>query len=506
MIAKFTSIRVRVIFFILLFITSVSILDTLVFYKLAYSFPNEMEWDTSHWYNFQYSRTNMNPFPEERKGVLVVGSSVALYSALPNAMEESLEKEGKKTSVRFYSHVAMSPSDFYSYTEDIISKNPKLVIYLLNPGDFQLDYFPSDDSIPFEFDLSRWIKGNAERQPVRSFYPFDFVIQNYKEMNRESLFLLLTKSMLYVNRERSFILDPFYAYYEKHFRSGRSYHNYTGITPNEGIWRKGWTFPKFSIVCEKPEGTFRKEFIYIHHPNTKVRVSVNQQELLSLTFSSSGWKEIQIPFETNVSTMKLLIEADPTVSSRIIDPKSYAREEFYGIRLSQNFCRNEYQKNIALDRRESLEDISISNMSLEEYQADYTNKLLYNSKKRPELYRQNHIREVKIKLSKTEFTPWIEFDHLRKGLLKLKQKNIKIILVTNPENPLETRNYVPSRWYSGYDEYMRKISHESNSLYIDKILFFKDPRNFLDVNHLTYSGAERMSKEYVNLIQETLHE
>ncbi len=506
MIAKYTSIRVRIIFFVLLFITSVYTLDTLVFYKLAYSFPNEMEWDTSHWYNFQHSRTNMIPFPEERKGVLVVGSSVALYSVLPKAMEDSLSKNGENISVRFYSHVAMSPSDFYNYTEDIISKNPELVIYLLNPGDFQLDYFPEDNLIPFEFDLDKWMKGNIDRQPVRSFYPFNFVLQNYKEINRESLFLLLTKSMLYVNRERSFILDPFYAYYEKHFRSGRSYHNYTGITPKEGIWRKGWTLPKFSVECEKPVGSVRKELIYVHHPNTMVRVSTNNQELLSLTFPSSGWKEIQIPFAADASTMGILIETEPTVSSRTIDPKSYAREEFYGIRLSQNFCRNVYQRNIALDRRESLEDISLSNMSLEEYQADYFNKLMRNAKNRPELYRQNHIREVKINLSKTKFTPWIEFEYLRKGLLKLKDKNIKVILITNPENPLETGNYVPSIWYSGFDEYMHKISQESNSLYMDKILFLKDPRYFLDVNHLTYSGAEWMSKEYVNLIHEKLHE
>jgi len=507
MIAKLKSIRIQVIFFVLLFITSVSTLDTLVFYKLAYSFPNEMDWDTSHWYNFQHSRVNLKPFDKDKIGVLLAGSSVALYSALPSVIEEGLNEKGFQSSVHFYSHVAMSPSDFYRYTEDIIQKNPRVVLYLLNPADFQLDYFPVNEKESFEFNQFQWIRGNSERHPVRSFYPLDFALQYHKELTRDSFFLLLTKSMLYVNRERSFILDPFYAYYEKHFRFGRSYHNYTGIIPKEGIWRKGWTLPKFTIQCEKPlTGTNRREFIFIHHPNTKVQLSSGSKELLSITFPNSGWKEINIPIEENRESVEITMEADKTVSSKIIDPKSYAREEFYGIRLSQNFCRNEYQKDNAFKRLETLEDISLANMSLEEYEKDYTNRLMANLNQRPELTRQTYIRDIKVKISKTEFTPWIEFENLRKSFLKLKSNNIKIILVTNPENPMETGNYIPSKWYYGYDRYLKQVSSETDATYIDHILFLNDPRYFMDVNHLTFRGAQLMSKEYINLIKDSIHE
>ncbi len=500
------SLRFKVIIIFLLFIFSVSLLDKLIFNKLLYSFPNELEWDTSHWYNFQHSRINLQPFSGENRGILITGSSVGLYSALPEFIEESLRKVDKKVSVRFYSHVAMSPTDFYHYTDDIISKKPALVVYPINPADFQFDYFSPEN--PEIFNREGWVRYNGERQPVRSFYPLDFAIGYHKELSTDVFFLLLSKSLLYVNRERNFLLDPLYSYYERHFRDGRSYHNYTGITPEEGIWRKGWTLPKFTINCEVVPDTdgIREEFIFTELPDTEVRITKNNTVLLNETFKKSGWKEIKIPLDKNKSKELLTIETKNTVSSRTIDPKSYSREEFYGIRLSQNFCRNDFQRNISFQRREVLEDITLSKMTEEEYVSDYNNRLFLNSDKRPELFRQNWIRSIKQNISTLEFTPWIEFEYFQKAINKLKNNNIKVIIINIPENPLERKFYIPSKWYSGYDEYMKSISSEQKVKYLDKILSLEDPRYFIDINHLTYRGAKVISEEYINLIKESLNE
>ncbi|NBU99625.1 MAG: hypothetical protein EBS19_15685, partial [Spirochaetia bacterium] len=187
----FQSLRFKVIIIFLLFILSVSFFDKLIFNKLLYSFPNELEWDTSHWYNFQHSRINLRPFSKENQGVLITGSSVGLYSALPEFIEESLRSIGKNVSVRFYSHVAMSPTDFYHYTDDIISKKPSLVVYPLNPADFQFDYFTPEN--PTQFNREAWVKYNGERQPIRSFYPLEFALQYHKELSTDVFFLLLSK-------------------------------------------------------------------------------------------------------------------------------------------------------------------------------------------------------------------------------------------------------------------------------------------------------------------------
>jgi hypothetical protein len=502
----FQSLRFKVIIIFLLFILSVSLLDKLIFNKLLYSFPNELEWDTSHWYNFQHSRINLKPFLGESRGVIITGSSVGLYSALPELIEKSLQEMGKIVSVRFYSHVAMSPTDFYHYTDDIISKKPSLVVYPLNPADFQFDYFTPEDTS--NFNMAGWVKYNGERQPVRSFYPLEFALQYHKELSTDVFFLLLSKSLLYVNRERSFLLDPLYAYNDRHFRFGRSYHNYTGITPQEGIWRKGWTKPKFTIQCEvSPNGSdFREEYIYTELPETEVSITKNGIVILNEKFQKSGWKEIKIPLDKAKTNELITIETKNTVSSRQIDPKSYSKEVYYGVRLSQNFCRNEFQRNISFQRREVLEDITLSNMTEEEYVVDYNNRLFLNIEKRPELYRQNWIRSIKQNISTQEFSPWIEFDYFQKAIQKLKKHNINIVIINIPENPLERKFYLPSKWYAGYDNYMKKISSENKVRYIDNILSLEDPRYFIDINHLTYAGAKTLSEEYVNLIKESLNE
>ena len=492
------SLRIRVLFIIFLFILSVSLLDSLIFSHLLYLFPNELEWDTSYWYNFQHSRKKTSH--SGNKEILITGSSVALYSVLPSNLENKLNNTG----VNFYSHVAMSPTDFYYYTDDLISKKPHLIVYALNPADFQLDFFDVNKDSNL-YDTDRWIREGVQRQPVRSFYPFKYFLDYNQYLSREPFFLLLSKSILYVNRERNFILDPLWAYYERHLRGGRSYHNYTGIIPEEGIWRKGWTLPASNFACEVPDLGVRKDMIYVQIPQTKVTITSGSDILFSEIFSKPGWKEISFVLNSKEKTQNINLVSDKVVSSRVIDPKNYSREEFYGVRLSQNFCRNTFEEDIAYDRREVLEDIVLSNMTNEEYSEDYFNKLYKNVEKRPELYRQLHIRNIKKWIYGKEFLPWVEFQNLEKALKKLSENNIKVLLVNAPENPIETVKYIPSKWYNGFNQYMLNLNTK-NIKYVDRILFIQDPRYFIDVNHLTYKGAELMTAEYLKLIKEYLNE
>jgi hypothetical protein len=39
----------------------------------------------------------------------------------------------------------------------------------------------------------------------------------------------------------------------------------------------------------------------------------------------------------------------------------------------------------------------------------------------------------------------------------LKKHNINVVIINIPENPLERKFYIPSKWYAGYDNYMKKI-------------------------------------------------
>jgi hypothetical protein len=503
------SIRKRIILIVFLLIASVSLFDYILFDKLYYLFPNELEWDTSHWYNFEHKRKTLTNFKDNEKSVFITGSSVALYSALPKKMEMDLNANSSDIyKVKFYSHVAMSPGDLNYYLDSMISKNPKMVMYITHPGDFQLDYFDIayDPTLKVEKILeiseTRRIKDYASRYPAKLFYPFTYILEHgIGEIGKEDFFSLLTKAILNINRTRLFFWDPINAYYERHFRNGRSYHNYTGKIPLEGVWRKGWAPPKFTIDCELTNGKL-DETIFIEIPDTTITIKENDKEIYKGIFAS-GWKDLELDFGDK-QEVKLSFEVDKVVSSKQIDPKSYAKVYEYGIRFPQNFCRRNLEKNIAYDRRESLDDTSFFDMTENEYKEDYYNRLFKDLDIRPELRRLRLIRNIKNGISEREFKPWSEFLALKEIADKLKSKGIKFVIINNTENPLEIGVYGSEKWLNGYKDYLKNLSDGKTIFYFDKSRSIKDARYFIDEHHLSTVGAALMSKEYVEIIRDLL--
>ncbi|MDX1961243.1 MAG: hypothetical protein SFU98_21925 [Leptospiraceae bacterium] len=499
------SIKKRIPIVLLLFLSLVKLSDYIIFDKAFYSFPNELEWDTSHWYNFEHNRKKV--IPKSQSPVLITGSSIALYSALPKVIESELKAKDKNHPVHLYSHVALSPTDLSYYIEDVIQKKPSLVLYILHSGDFQLDYFDykfkkaehekyTVESVG-EIDEKRRIRDYPGRYPTKFFYPFKFVLENgIFELGKDFYFSLLTKSLLNSNTIRSFLKDPFKAYNERHYRKGKSYHNYTGKIPFEGIWRKGWTREEFTIECEIGNGNF-KDSIYLVEP-ARIKIAEQGKEIFNQEFPKSGWKEISIPFP-NKEKVILKFESNVKISSKKIDPKNYGKEYFYGMRLTQNFCRKEIERDIAFDRRESLEDITLLEMTLDEYKSDYQNRLYKDIDKRFELGRLNLIRQIKKSISSREFKPWSEFFELEKIAKRLNQEKIPFIVINNPENPLEDF-YGDRVWFNGYLKYLEKLSVEEKFQFIDLSNTAIEPRYFIDENHLTTIGAKYLSKVYAEYI------
>jgi len=470
------------------------------FYKLFYKFPNELEWDTSPWYNFRHKVNNLKSFSYFEDGIFIVGSSVALYSALPKDIEAQLNihtKDNRQFRVEFFSHVAMSPVDFYYYLDELIAKEPKLVAYLLNPGDFQFDSFLFDKEENFlGFNSSHWYKEYVNRYPTKYIYPGTFLLDNWSQLNKEEIFSLLTKQILHVNRVRLFFFDPISAFIERHYRKGKSYHNYTGITPNEGIYLKGWTKQSFTINCEVD---FLDDWIYSEISDNELTITYQNK---SKTFHlKKGWNPIQMQLDPNEVTKFLQFYSSQIVSSKIIDPKSYAKEKYYGIRLSQNFCKKDIEKNISYIRPRSLEDEELYKMSLEEYKEDYYNRLFKDSPKRPELTRSLHFHKVKKALSKRDFQTWKEWDYLKKIKDKLNKKGIVLIIINNPESSLERDVYANDKWYSGYISELRKYEDEVNTFFYDLSSEIKEDRLFLDSHHLTYLGAMQMTSLYAEIFR-----
>lgn len=496
---KKLSIKQKIPLVLVLFFAFVFSLDFFIFEYLFYKFPNELEWDTSPWYNFQHKVKNTKPFSFHEKGVLVVGSSVALYSILPSEVEKVLNHENieKPYRIEFFSHVAMSPTDLWYYLENALEKKPLLVVYLLNPADFQFDYFDlTQDGKLEKYDENRRIHHYVTRYPVKHIYPARFVWDYFTQLNKDEIFSLLSKQLFFVNRTRLFFFDPLNTYYERHFRGGRSYHNYTGTTPNEGIYIKGWTKESFTINCETPT---LHEFVYSEIPNNTLRV---ETEGISKVFSlNKGWNLISMELPNTKPFTLLRFHTEKLVSSKVVDPKSYAKEKFYGVRLSQNFCKSSIEENLSYIRPKALEDTELFEMSLDEYEEDYFNRLYKDEEQRLELIRQRHIRKVKKALSNTEFQTWSEWDSFTKIQKRLTKKGIPFVIINNPESQKERELYENSKWYEGYISKLKSYEDEVNTFFYDLSRYVTEPRFFLDSHHLTYLGAEYMTKIYAEIIQ-----
>ncbi|TGK08927.1 hypothetical protein EHO60_12920 [Leptospira fletcheri] len=508
--------KVRVLFLSIAFLLSFFFLDRIIFSSILFNFPNELEWDTSPWYNFLEKRRRIRFDPDE-SGILAVGSSVALYSLFPDRLTENLRRKAEAGTnpirAEFYAHPALTPSDFYYYREDIASKTPKLVVYVLNPADLQLDYLVSekelktgklDPSIPFEEErlFSDFSRG---RHQNRILYPAQFFRENARRIWKlgKPVFLeLLSRSLFLLTRYRNFVYDPFDSFIEHHLRSGRSYHYYTGILPEEGIYLRGWTKPKFSIECELKNGKLVDSF-FSQKKNTRLKIFQETPEellLLNENFESRGWHGLELQFPGDAEKIRLRFETEPPVSSDEVDDRIFGIPEVYGLRLSQNFCRKDFRKDISYDRIPGIDDDRISALSDTAYLEDYEKRIYRSEDGEAALTRLKVIRMAKRKLRESDsYFSWSELEYLKKGIEFLEGKGVRVLLINSPENPLERSLYEESPWYKGYLSYLKNLGGAKYTFKDAKDLF-SDKKDFLDPHHLTFRAARSATDEYSNWI------
>lgn len=510
--------KIKILVYAFIFLIALKFFDWLIFKKLYFSFPNELEWDTSPWYNFLHYIENI-PNKEDPDKVFIAGSSVALYSVLPDKINK--QKLNQKIQPYFFSHVAMAPTDFYYYLDKVISLKPSMVIYILNPADFQMEFLQEKDGKLF-YNYYEWLRHFHWRNPTRLFYPFKFSIDYIKDLKKNEIYRLWAKSFLYSNRYREFLWDPILAYQERHFRSGRSYHLYTGSMPYEGIWQHGWTKPQFTIPCDfnlDPTHLIllRKESIFIPVSETTVQVSFQKNLIHEWEFKNPGWYSITLSIpahllnHTNLvshpENEKIVLDLEwsmnKTYSSKLAEKKPYGKEYQYGIRLSQNFCKNELEQNIAYKRKEFLEDKRFQGMSIEEYERDYYQRIYQDAEHRPELSRLSVLSQAKILLNQHEFFLWIEIERLSSIRKRLEENGIRFILILSPENPLELNKYSKGEWYISLLDY---LGESFQGHFFDYSRFFQDPRYFSDPHHLTYEGAVLFTKELEEVLVQEFHD
>ncbi|EMJ96633.1 hypothetical protein [Leptospira alstonii] len=507
-----TRIKIKTIWISLLLLLGFLFLDRVLFPIALFEFPNELEWDTSPWYNFLYHRRNIR-FEKEEKGILVAGSSVALYTAYPKQITGELRRSGvpnaEKFRTEFYSHPALSPTDLYYYSDDILAKKPELVVYVLNPADLQLDYIQKTENSETRFDEEARMKDYKVRHQNRFIFPGEFLADHWTNYTKGEFFAQLTKTSILLNRFRSFLYDPWIEYMEHHTRTMRSYHYYTGAMPEEGIFLRGWTPPRFTIECELKDGKLSED-IFTQKPGVNVSIEEMTPSGLPLkyisfdeTYAKPGWKPLLMEFKDRYGNkpekVTLRFTVSPTTSSDEVDARIFGVPATYGIRLPQNFCRREIRTGIAYERIHGLDDDRIETMSDEDYLIDYDRRLYFNPENEGALNRLKKIQRNKEILGNSSYFTWSEIQFLEKTIAKFKANGQKLIIVNSPENPIESKYYKNGNWYKGYLEFLN--SHKSDTFgFYDFKDAIPDKKSFLDPHHLTYNAAKRSSTLYTNAI------
>lgn len=511
-----SQVKFRTFWISLLLLLGFIFLDRVIFPIALFEFPNELEWDTSPWYNFLHKRRNIRFEPNE-KGILIAGSSVALYSSYPDEIAKKINSSEINPSnfrAEFYSHPAMSPTDFYYYSDDILSKNPELTVYVFNPADLQLDYIQKNESTSTGFDEAARIKDYKVRHQNRFIFPGEFLADHWENYSKGDLFAQLAKTGILLNRYRSFLYDPWMEYIEHHTRTMRSYHYYTGAMPKEGIFLRGWTPPQFTIECELKDGKLSEE-IFVQKPGINVSIeeitssgnSTKYRALFEETYSKAGWKPLEIEFENlhraKTKSVNLRFTVSPITSSDEVDARIFGIPATYGIRLTQNFCRNKIRTNISYERIHGLDDDRVEKMSDEEYLKDYERRLYYNPENEGALNRLKKVQKNKEVLGASEFFAWSEFIFLQKAIAKFKAKGKKLVVINSPENPIESKYYKNGNWYRGYLRFFEAQKDENFGFY-DLKDSMPDKKFFLDPHHLTFNSAHKSSELYAEAVLEFL--
>ncbi|EMY78613.1 hypothetical protein LEP1GSC060_3917 [Leptospira weilii serovar Ranarum str. ICFT] len=512
-----TQIKIKTIWISLLLLLGFLFLDRVLFPIALFEFPNELEWDTSPWYNFLYHRRNIR-FEKEEKGILVVGSSVTLYSAYPKQITEGIRTSGvseaEKFRAEFYSHPAMSPTDLYYYSDDILAKKPELVVYVLNPADLQLDYIQKTENSETRFEEEARMKDYKVRHQNRFIFPGEFLADHWRDYTKGEFFAQATKALILLNRFRSFLYDPWTEYVEHHTRTMRSYHYYTGAMPKEGIFLRGWTPPSFTIECELKDGKLSED-IFTQKPGVNVGIEEMtlsgiplKYPLLNETYAKPGWKPLLLEFAdesgNKPQSVTLRFTVSPTTSSNEVDARIFGVPATYGIRLPQNFCKREIRTDISYDRIHGLDDDRIETMSDEDYLKDYEKRLYFNPENEGALNRLKKIQKNKEILGNSSYFVWSEIQYLEKTIEKFKTNGQKLIIINSPENPIESKYYKNGNWYKGYLEFLNSHTNDTVGFY-DLKDAIPDKKSFLDPHHLTFNAAKRSSALYTEAILKFLN-
>ncbi len=489
--------------------------DRIFFKWYIFSPENHSGWDNHRWYNFEYHLQKLEKkYPAEDPLVILTGSSIAQYSVSAEDLgSEILKKTGKRVNTELVTHASLMPSDLYQYVKRLRKLQPDYLVFLLNPADFDLERFtPLHEPAPaYETEFHNIYLN--KRFPARIFYPAAQVYENYNYTAYSDALRLIVRESLYAFRFRDQWTDAL-EFSRKAEKGGlRSYLYYQGIPVPQGVWREGRTSWCFSFPAsvlkngkfeaEIPQGLFNSEF-YIEFYENNPDCSRNHSPVFTYRPAGPGWQSAEIPgISPSVTVTAVLSHAEPFKGGKTVPVQpDLPFSSVKGVRLNGDFGRDRpVPSGDYLYRRKYLDDERLNIMSDSEYLADYRERQEPPDwRGRPEVRQLNQLRVSKQLLNWHKFRSDIpQIQYLEKIINE--NKNIKIIIINNPENPHTKDVYRNSEWYLGYLEYMNGLVKQNpGRLYFADLSDALPQQKFMDAHHLTWYGMQEMNPLYADTL------
>ncbi|MBX7058540.1 MAG: hypothetical protein K1X75_10785 [Leptospirales bacterium] len=494
----------------LLFVVCYFALDALAFRFLLWRIPDESAWGDQPHFHFEYALRRLQASPRgDGVRILVLGSSLALYSVQPLQLQSALnnERELQGAEVQVLAHQGMTPMHLNAMLDRILDLKPDLAILPTNSVDYHLEYPILHEDLA-ELDaggdrrdqaLARMAEDVLQAREIRELAPFGLARIYCAPAGLQVCSAALMSTLSAGYRYRFPAREALWALMENRFSAGRSYLNYAGAEIGEdGVTERGWTGRRFSAPLAQREisAGLRLEApveLFLHG-SPELSLSLVREGRTILVWSVSlqqGWNTLRLPDAAKAGDL-LTGQLDRGWHSAQCSCE-------LGLRLTRNAGldtpRLRPEERVA--RREDRLYLSLNDT---DYRASFEERLMRFD--RAGMQYLHSLKIAKDVWASRDFDSGLPtaraFQELRQRLLSA---GVRVLIINSPENPISLSWYRPSRWYSGWLEFLRCPSGSGDRCRLFDAASGMPMQLFYDHHHLSYYGARQFTEQLAAVLK-----
>lgn len=512
------------VIFLIAFCGALFLGDAACFRWLYWRLPDESAWGEAPHYHFERRARELaarERVPGEVR-VLAVGSSIALYSILPERIEARLAAAGHpEVQVELLAHQGLTPAHLYAYRERVLAAAPDLVALPVNFVDFRLERpimqrrladldsgDPTRRADAYRAALQYLIEGPE----FRVIAPAGTLSAYYSELDWNQRAGHFWATGLAAFRYRWLGLDAPALLLENRYSAGRSYHTFAGATiGGEGVTERGWTGGVFSFALSERElerGIYLEapaELFQAHpRPRLELRYFRNADGRNAAPYAveqtdlARGWQRRRAPVAARVGD-----RVEGELNARWLSPDCACR---LGVRLTRNagLARAAPRS----DRRPLRREDDLYRLQNDaEYRASFQARILRFD--RSGMQYLEALKMAKDIWAQRKFDPdYPTFVRLNAFRALALERGADVLTIDSPENPISFAWYAASPFRAGLRAFLAappRAGGPGRAHYLDMTRALP-MQAFYDYHHLSLYGAEQFSDRLADRLLEWLAE